>query len=202
VGFRAPFLQYDHLRPRAEAFLAEHHPGRAIPVPIEYIVECRFGIDIVPVPGLQDAFDTVAYLTHDLSEIRVDEHVYLKRPNRYRFSLAHEMGHRVLHADIFKELKFDTVEQWKRAITHVILEDQYSFLEFQAYSFAGLVLVPSEELRGVFFDCVELAQQHDIDFDERGTGAREAVEDHIAKIFEVSSDVIHRRIEYDSLWHE
>jgi len=202
VGCKAPFLRYDDLRRYAEAFLAEHHPTHAIPVPIEHIVEARFGMDIVPVPGLQDGYDTVAYLTRDLNEIRVDEWVYLRSPHRYRFSLAHEMGHRILHANIFKQLTFTSVEQWKQLITSVIPEDQYSFLEFHAYSFAGLILVPSDKLREVFFDYVELAQEHSIDFDQPGTGAREAAEDHIAGIFEVSPDVIHRRIEYDTLWHE
>jgi hypothetical protein len=202
VGFKAPFLRYVDLRRRAEAFLAEHHPTRMIPVPIERIVESRFGIDIVPVPGLQDGFDTVAYLTHDLTEIRVDEYVYLRRPNRYRFSLAHELGHRILRAEIYEQLACKTIDEWKHVLMHVIPEDQYRFLDFHANSFAGLVLVPSDKLRDAFFAFVEEGQKHDIDFDDEGTGAREAAEDHIAKLFEVSPDVIHRRIEYDALWHE
>jgi hypothetical protein len=201
VGFQAPFLRYNDLRLRAEAFLAEHHPTRAIPVPIERIVESHFGIDIVPMPGLQAGFDTVAFLTRDLLEIRVDEYVYLKRPNRYRFSLAHELAHRILHADLYRQLDFETIEQWKHVMGNVIPEDQRRFLDFHANSFAGLTLVPPEQLRDALFHVVEEAQKHGIDFDEEGTGAREAVEDHIARRFEVSPDVVHRRIEYDSLWH-
>ncbi len=202
MAFKTPFFKYDDLRRQAEAFLTEHHTGRSIPVPIERIAEACFGIDIVPVPGLQDGFDTVAYLTRDLQEIRIDEYVYMKRPNRYRFSLAHELGHRVLHAEIFGQLKFDDIDQWKHVATSVIPEDQYGYIEFHASSFAGLVLVPADKLREAFFNYVERGQEHGIDFDEAGTGARDAVEDHIAKRFEVSSDVVHRRIEYDALWHD
>lgn len=201
MAFKAPFLRYDDLRRCAERFLQQYHPTRTIPVPIEQIVEISFGIDIVPVPGLQDGFDTVAYLSHDLKEIRVDEYVYLKRPNRYRFSLAHEIGHRVLHADIFRELAFDTIDGWKHVIRDVVPEDQYSFLEFHASSFAGLVLVPSDRLRVALLDCIELGHKNGIDFDEKETGAREAAEQYIARAFEVSADVIHRRVEYDSLWN-
>lgn len=181
--------------------MTQYYPSHTIPVPIEYIVEAKLGIDIVPVPGLQDVIESVAHLTRDTKEILVDERVYLKIPNRYRFSLAHEIGHLVLHSEIIKQLKFNNIKEWKNVITNEIPEDQYSFLEFHAYSFAGLILVPSDKLREVFFDYIEKGQEHGIDFDKIGTGARETAEYHIAKIFEVSADVIHKRIEYDSLWH-
>ena len=89
MAFKAPYLSKEELRQRAERFLADHHPSRTIPVPIEFIVESRFAMDIVQVPGLQAEFDVVAFVTKDLREIRVDEYIYLNRPNRYRFSLAH-----------------------------------------------------------------------------------------------------------------
>ena len=202
MSFKAPFLRYDDLRQRAEAFLAQYHPTRTIPVPIEHIIDVCFGIDIVPMPGLQNLIDTAACTSHDMRTIFVDEFVYQKRPTRYRFCLAHEVGHRVLHAEIYKQFEFNTIQEWKNIITDIIPEDQYSFLEFHAYSFAGLILVPADILRKTFFDYVEKGQEHGIDFDESETGVRETAEDHLAKIFEVSSDVIHRRIEYDSLWHD
>ncbi len=202
MAFKAPFLRYDDLRKHAEAFLQMYHPTRTIPVPIEYIVDLCLEMDVVPVPGLQANYDTVSYLTRDLKEIRVDEYVYQKRPSRYRFSLAHEVGHRVLHADVYRQLRFSTIAEWKRVITTEIPEDQYTFLEFHAYSFAGLVLVPRDSLKMAFFDYVEVAQAHGIDFDQPETGVREEAEAHIAKLFEVSPDVVHRRIEFDKLWHE
>lgn len=151
-------------------------------------------------PGLSN-FDTVAYLSPDLTEIRVDEYVYTNRPTRYRFSLAHEIGHRELHADLFGEFKFSDIASWKRFMTDTIPLEQYRYMEFHANSFAGLILVPAAELREKFFDFVERAQKNGIDFDEPGTGAREFVEEQIAGIFEVSAEVIHKRIEFDKLWH-
>ncbi len=117
MAFKAPFFRYEDLRRCAEAFLLEYHPGREIPVPIERIVDIQFGIDIVPMPGLGN-FDTVAYLSHDLTEIRVDEFVYNHRPNRYRFSLAHELGHRVLHADVYEQFQFSDVASFRHVMTN------------------------------------------------------------------------------------
>jgi hypothetical protein len=200
MPFKAPDFRYEDLRRHAEEFLSQYHPSRKIPVPIEEIIDLGFGIDIVPMPGFGN-FDTVAYISSDLKEIRVDEFVYNHRSNRYRFSLAHEIGHRVLHADLFQQFRFSDVTSWKRFMTDEIPLEQYRYLEFHANAFAGLILVPAAELRAAFFDYVEKAQDHGIDFDESGTGAREAAEEHLAGIFDVSPEVIHKRIEFDKLWN-
>jgi len=68
------------------------------------------------VPGLQTGFDVVAFITRDLKEIRVDEYVYLNRIARYRFSLAHELAHRLLHPDLWQQIEFHDIASWKAAI--------------------------------------------------------------------------------------
>jgi hypothetical protein len=152
VSFKAPYFRDDHLRSQAEAFLARYHPTHSIPVPIEQIVDVSLGIDIVPMPGLQNLIDTVACLSQDMKTIYVDDFIYNKRPNRFRFSLAHEIGHCVLHADIFHQLSFDTIDEWKSIITNEIPEKEYGFIEYHANAFAGLILVPSDKLKDVFAD--------------------------------------------------
>ncbi len=62
----APYLPYDCLRQIAHKFLAEHNPTGEIPVPIEKIVEFRFEMDIVPVPGLHEQLNVDSYITSDL----------------------------------------------------------------------------------------------------------------------------------------
>lgn len=89
LGFTAPYHSYDDLRRQADAFLANHHPAGTIPVPIEEIIEFQLSIDIVPMPGLHTLIETDGFITSDLKEIYVDELVYTKWPNRYRFTLAH-----------------------------------------------------------------------------------------------------------------
>jgi hypothetical protein len=202
VSFKAPYLSKDELRHRANRFLAEHHPGRAIPVPIEFIVESRFGVDIVPIPGLQAEFDVVAFITKDMCEIRVDEYIYLHRPNRYRFSLAHELAHRILHPDLWSAIAFQDVQSWKAVIQESLPEREYGFIEFHANFFAGLVLVPEPELRSELVRCIALTREHGLDPSDEATGAIDIIESHLARRFEVSRDVVHRRIEADGLWDE
>lgn len=91
-GITAPFYSYEDIRRRADAFLGTHHAVASIPIPIEEIVEFRLGIDIVPMPGLHRLIETDGFITSDLKEIYVDEFVYVSRPGRYRFTLAHANG--------------------------------------------------------------------------------------------------------------
>src|SRR5271155_3958453 len=109
----APYLPYGKLRTEAANFLARYHSSGELPIPIEKIVEFKLGLDIVPVPGLQDEFDIDAFITSDLTEIRVDRFIQEHRPARYRFSLAHEVAHLVIHQEVFKELAFSTISEWK-----------------------------------------------------------------------------------------
>src|SRR5579871_4472789 len=145
----APFLPYEKLRSVADAFLKQHHPSGDLPIPIERIVEFKLGLDIVPVPGLQDGFDIDAFITNDLTEIRVDDFIQQKRPARYRFSLAHEVGHLLIHKDVLSELKFSTIKEWKEAFL-AIPEEEYGWIEWQAYCLAGLILVPGPPLKALF----------------------------------------------------
>ena len=156
MSFKAPYISAQQLRSLAEDFLSQHNPDRQIPVPIERIVEVDFGMDIVPMPGLQSGYAIVAFITKDLQEIRIDEYVYLNRVTRYRFSLAHELAHRILHGDLWKTIEFRDIATWKAAVADSIPDDQYGFLEYHANCFAGFVLVPRNELRAAFFTCIEL----------------------------------------------
>jgi hypothetical protein len=97
-----PVYSYEDLRKKADNFLREHHPSGNIPVPIEEIVEFVFGMNIVPVLGLQREFEVEGFTSGDLKNIYVDEYVYTDRPSRYRFTLAHEIGHVVLHRHLYE----------------------------------------------------------------------------------------------------
>ncbi len=58
------------------------------------------------------------------------------------------------------------------------------------------------ELREQFGRCIELTRQHGLDIADEATGAKDIIESHIARHFEVSREVIHRRVEADGLWGE
>ncbi len=199
MAIAAPFLPYEKLRIVATNFLSQHHASGEIPIPIEKIVEFKLQLDIVPIPGLQDEFDVDAFLTNDLTEIRVDQFIQQERPARYRFSLAHEVAHLLIHQDIFKELKFSTIAEWKKAMTS-IPEDQYGWLEWQAYCLGGLLLVPSLPLRALFQESAEKALKAGIDLRELDDDSRRIVESNLGRHFDVSREVIAKRMNYDKLW--
>ena len=199
MAIKAPYLPYEKLREVASDFLGKYNSDGMIPVPIEKIVEYDFGIDIVPTPGLHENFDIDSYPTSDLSEFHVDEFFYHSRERRYRFSLAHELAHVLVHRDIFTQLSFRNISEWKQVVQS-IPADQYSWIETQAYSLAGLILVPVGVLDERLEEVIATARAAGIDLRNASDIGREAAEGHLATIFNVSRDVIQRRIKKDKLW--
>lgn len=99
------YLSYGFLAQKAEDFLLRYNPSGLIPIPIEEIVEFKLKVDIVPVPNLQKDFDIEGFTSSDLQNIFVDDYILSERPTRYRFTLAHEVGHIILHKEIFTKVK-------------------------------------------------------------------------------------------------
>lgn len=149
--FSVPYLSYDRIREIACQFLGKHHPFRKLPIPIEEIIEFQLGINIIPMPGLQEALDddeVVGFTSSDLKDITVDEFIWRHRPGRYRFTLAHEVGHITLHQHLYEPLRFHSIEEWKKFINS-IPDKEHGRYEWQAYAFAGLILVPEDRLKEV-----------------------------------------------------
>lgn len=196
-----PFVSYNYLRGVAENFLRSHHPTSTIPVPVEEIIEFQFKLDIVPTPGLHEGFDIDAFITNDLTSIYVDKFVYKSRPGRYRFSLAHELAHVLLHENIYKHLRFRTVDEWKETMGN-FAEKEYNSLEWQAYAFAGLILVPPSALAEHFQSAVAKLPAAGLSLKEAAESdvARHLIESALGRDFLVSAEVIQRRANYDRLW--
>lgn len=191
-------LSYEDLRARADGFLAKFHPSGEIPVPIEEIIEFQLSMDIFPLPGLKDLLDIDGFISGDLKTITVDEYIYQKVENRYRFTLAHEVGHFWLHQKVYEGANFNTVEEWKAFVT-TIPEDQHDWLEYQAYSFAGLILVPQRYLVEEVRSKVELLNGTGISLTEHSDLAWEYIFSDVAKSFSVSKAVIEKRAVKDRI---
>ncbi len=200
MAFRPEVLSYDDLRIRAEAFLDEFHEERTLPVPIEEIVEFDFEIELVPIDGILDDLEVDAFLSSDLSSIYVDAFVMEHRHRRLRFSLAHELAHHELHRPLYDSARIASVRDWERVQASISSED-YAWFEFQANSFAGLVLVPAVELRKQFESAMRAAR--DAGLSEAilsNEAGKSYVSNWLAGQFEVSDQVIEKRLEKDSLW--
>src|SRR5205085_1959240 len=113
--------------------------------------------------------------------------------------LAHEVAHLLIHRDVFSQLKFSTVREWKK-VACSIPEDEYGWIEWQAYALAGLILVPACPLRDLFADATEKAMRAGVDLRDVDESARKIVASSLGKHFEVSADVILKRLEKERLW--
>lgn len=130
----------------AEKFLSSYHPTLTLPVPIEEIAEIQLNIMIQLIPGIKELLGIDAFITPDFSQITIDEHSYNTFRQRTRFSIAHELGHKILHRDWYNHNGPKNIEE---ALTFQerINENVCKYMENQANTFAGLVLVPSNCLK-------------------------------------------------------
>ncbi len=193
-----PIYSYEDLRKKADAFLRKYHPSGNIPIPIEEIVEFEFDINIVPVLGLQREFEVEGFTSGDLKNIYVDEYVYTDRITRYRFTLAHEIGHIVLHRHLYDRHKFKSTAGWKEFINS-LTEEEHSWLEYQGYAFAGLILVPREKLIKCAAEWTKKIKEKGISMEKNWDFAWDLITEHVAKAFLVSPDVVAKRMEKDSV---
>lgn len=195
-GFRAPFLDYEKIRSAADHFLDEHYPGRELPIPIDEMIEFDYDINIVPVLGLQREFEVEGFTSGDLTNIYVDEYVYDHFEVRYRFTLAHELGHIVLHRDLYHTVNHSTIEEWQTFVTS-IPEREHGFLEYHAYCFGGLVLVPRERLVAETEKCIKTIADLGVSLKRNWDFSWELIASFLGKTFNVSSEVIEKRLEKD-----
>jgi Zn-dependent peptidase ImmA (M78 family) len=139
------FVSSQDLERVAKQFLQQHHPSLELPIPIEEIAEFGLDLDIVPIPGLYRDYKIESWLSCDQQAIYIDQRQCEEMETRYRFSLAHEIGHLLLHSDLYKEVSLGSFEDWIsfHEGLDAALRDS---LEWQARSLAGRILVPAGPL--------------------------------------------------------
>lgn len=140
---QAAFIPPAEIEREAIKFLQKYHPDGSIPIPIEEIIEIELKIKIIPSPGLSKS-GIDAFSLHDFSEIYIDERQFFYSENRAHFTLAHEVGHFVLHKKFVDSVKFGSLIDWKKFIVSDLKRDP---LETQANMFAGFLLLPTYNLQ-------------------------------------------------------
>lgn len=199
MAWEPPFLPDEELLRQAEEFLNEFNPDSEVPVPIEEIVEWDFEMEIVPMVGVKETINVDAFLTNDCRAIYVDEDTLQFYPTRYRFSLAHEVGHFWLHEPLYDHVRLQSIKDW-RALIQDMDDRMYSRLEFQANQFAGLILVPPDRLAARFTRRAEEARQLGLSREMIGRHpARQRFIRGLADEFVVSEDPMRIRLENDGL---
>jgi len=198
----AVVIRIEEIKNAADAVRKRCWPQNTIPVDIFQIVEFELGLEHRPINNLKESGDVDALLMGDLKTIVVDQNEFLNEgaQNRLRFSIAHEVGHLELHRETFLKIAYSSIEDWT-AFFQWIPEEQYSWIEQHAYEFAGRLLVSREKLIEKLDAAVALAKKAGFDsWDVSGDSTRQFVAHGIAKYFEVSEQVIEKRLIRENLW--
>ncbi len=156
-----PFIGNHQIKKKADQFRVKFW-GEEIPVGIEDIIEIELKIKIIPIPNLQNFCGIDAQITSDFSAIYADQKSYENNTNRFRFSLAHELGHFVLHENFYKDLKIINLNDVFSFVNEINFRE-YSNLETQANKFSNYFLLPREKLFKIRKQVLnEVSKQHDI----------------------------------------
>lgn len=208
--FPVDFIHYEATRPIARQFLDKYHPSCGVPVPIENIIDNQMGINIVPIEGLLTELrgaggDVAGLISADLKNIYVDKYIYLNQENLFRFTLAHELGHAILHRKVFEQRPFRNIDEYLKFLSEFQSEENdFRWYEIQANNFAGLILAPEQQLDELVAQAatkmreqiatskIALSVAHE---DE----AWEYLYQDVAETFAVSSAVIEMRVRFDRL---
>jgi Zn-dependent peptidase ImmA (M78 family) len=144
IGFNLKRLSREAIAKKAESKLRELHDGSIpIPTPIDDIIEGS-GIKIIPITGLRNNYQKECFLTANCEEIYIDDDLYLNSGNRYKFTLAHELGHYFLHEELFKKiLNYEALEKFYSECD----ENTLTWLETQANWYASFFLCPTSALK-------------------------------------------------------
>lgn len=164
----------------------------SVPVDVELIAERHFKLLFVPVPNLVSSVSSEAYLTGNLKELNYEPRA---APVRLRFSVAHELGHLILHPKEIKALRTGSIAEWKKTILELPEGSVWGRAEYQAREFGGRLLVPRDRL-------ITEVQKYQVQI-QKAILINEFIEDemlfgfiapHICRIFDVSDQVIVARL--------
>ena len=143
--------------------------GESLPVPIEAIAEEHYGIRIQELDSLErfatrNQVHVSGVLLRTRALILVDGLEAARAPGRRRFTIAHELGHLVLHdgpGPRFGRPEPDTSAVATRRAPHRVYPAAFAYppLELEANAFAAGILMPLSQLpaRGIWCP-VQLAE--------------------------------------------
>lgn len=187
--FSVPFIHVNEIEQHVTLVLDKYWDNK-LPIDIELICE-KMDINLIPIPGLKSLSSTDGFLPRSLNEIYWDPNVV---EVRVRFTVAHELGHFILHKNLISDLNFSSIEEWKDFCSNIHSLERNK-AESQANIFAAKILVPKD-----------LLVQEIINMKSEISTALKALHNNdsellleyvcipIAKIFKVSEETIKYRI--------
>jgi len=131
----------------------------SVPIDIEMVIN-RLKIDIIPFKNLRNDFGAKGMIVRNPSggtDIVIDEDHWFSDDFYFQFTLAEELAHLIVHADLYKDAKSvgDVVRiQQKMSL------DEYSMIEQQARNIASYILFPRVSITKYLLDWVEQNHGH------------------------------------------
>jgi Zn-dependent peptidase ImmA (M78 family) len=196
-----PFRTYADIKQEAMKFLSKFHPSHSIPIPIETIIDVQLGLNIFPFPRLYKDHGQNGYLSKDRTTIYVDDLQYDQFNEKYRFTIAHELGHYVLHEYCYEQIDYLTCEnyvEWRLSVE----PEKIGWLDTHAQWFAGCILVPTKPLKKHCFDLVEKHKSKFLNTNLSMNDFLSYASNEIARYFEVSPPVIETQIKKENISKE
>lgn len=201
--------RFDTIREMADQVRTSHcKNSNQLPVDIERIIEFGYGIDIRPLNDLKSSLDIDGFLSKDLKVIFVDGRTFSEQrfQSRMRFTLAHELGHLVLHKDFYLSQNFRTPKQWFELIGSID-ETELGWYEKHANEFAGRLLVPRDlllaevsQFEGQLGALMEMARKKGFeDGDEIQSYKRAFIASKLAPKFHVASKTLEIRLKIERI---
>lgn len=186
-----PYIQFytlAELEEFAEIFIGKfHNPPDRLPVEIDLITERDLGVSIIDYSMLKERYGLEAFLALGKKTIYVDQNLMDSDSytNRYRFTIAEEVSHRILHGDLFKDVEdvkgyFDVLDKIKHF--------QLAGMDKDAKYLASAILMPT----AIF---TKLATEYVTELSGSGSILRCKVAGKLSKIFEVSFETASIRFE-------
>lgn len=196
-----PYIPYDELRKYADDFLNRYHPDENLPIPIEEIVEFQLKLNIIPIKELKNIHDIDGWLTSDLRSIIVDEYQIEHFENRYRFTLAHEVSHLVLHKKVYESANISKTGDYLEFIKQLEETGLVANFEWQANNLAGLILVPEYHLlqEAKKISSVHIKNTSTDDIIKHTEIFWDLVKWKLSKAFNVSEKTIDIRFQHDNV---
>jgi Zn-dependent peptidase ImmA (M78 family) len=196
-------MTLDKIREEAESFRAAHIFSSNLPVDIENVVEATLGMRIIPIENLQKLCDMEGFISNDFASVYVDKFLYQddRYYKRVRFTIAHEIGHYVLHRSTIDSQEFDDENDWIK-FRIGLKDDTLGWFETQASEFAGRLLVPLDSLVEEFRSKRQMVIKKFSSWDSPKINDDDLfsiVAPLICSRFDVSAEVIEKRLRKENI---
>jgi len=190
---KVPVLRSNEIRSNAESFTLKYNPKYDCPVLIENIANTSLDLSIFPVKDFHKITGYDGTISQDFKSILVDQDIYMKVYKRARFTIAHEIGHLVLHSNLFDAGKTKPPMQNFIDYQNSVSVTDWSNLEKQAFLFAQEVLMPHD----IYMEAAELEISKLGGIGQVVVTDLESILSKLSCIFDVSTGAVWHKLKYE-----